>query len=348
MTTYKVLQIEAKTGDVVATLPVTGVSYSETLNAAGACTVGMPLDAADPSTLYPGRSALVVLRDEVPVWGGPLWTAAADLAGGTLTLNASGWHSYYSGRVLHDGYSRKADQALLLRDWFELCNGDGGIGTDTSQLRTTGRIRDRAWTQYELKVIAEAINELAEEDGGFIFRYETYWVSPTRIGHRAVMEAVGGSPFPFVLTHRVNCDVTQVGYDSAAMATRVYAVGADNGNGTKLVGIADNFGLDALPTKHVVQSFSDVKSTQTLIDKAYAIAAAGSAPVAIPTLTLYPGVFDPTSFKPGDSGAVSIDSGYVAVFDDFVVTERKTDIDANGTEVTSLSLANKEVFTSGD
>ncbi|WP_433858232.1 hypothetical protein [Streptomyces kronopolitis] len=346
MPEYEVLQVEAKTGNVEMALPVTGISYGETLNAAGACSVGMPLDAADPSTLIPGRSALVVTRDDEPVWGGILWTASADLAAGTLALNASGWHSYYAGRVLHDGYNRKTDQALLLSDWFALCNGDGGIDTDVSRLTTTGKIRSRTWTQYELKVVSEAINELAEEDGGFNFRYETFWRSNTRVGNRALKTGKGGNPIPFALTHKANCDVTQVSYDAAAMATRVYAVGADNGNGTKLVGIADN-ALD-MPTKHSVTTFSDVKSTEALLVKAYAIASAGRAPVAIPSLTLYPGEFNPLDFIPGDSGGVQVDSGYVAILDDFVITERKTDVDVNGTEVTSLSLANKELFTSGD
>ncbi|CAD80113.1 minor tail protein [Streptomyces phage phiBT1] len=334
MTDYEVLQVEAKTGNVIATLPVTDIKYGETLNAAGTATVGMPLDAADPDTLAPGRSALVVCRDGEPDWGGMLWTAAADLAQGTLTLNASGWHSYYAGRVLHDGYERKSDQALLLRDWYEMCNEDGGIGTDTSRLTTSGRVVSRLWTQYELKVVADAISELAEERSGFNFRYETYWRSATQLGNRLLMYPMNSAATPFALTHRLNCDVTQVSYDAAAMATRAYAVGADNGNGTKLVGIADN-ALD-MPTKHLVQSFSDVKSTETLISKAYAIAAAGAAPVAIPTLTLYPGAFKPSDFVPGAVGAVQVDSGYVRVLDDFVITERSTSIDANGTELTNV------------
>lgn len=346
MPEYEVLQVEAMTGNVIATLPVTGIDYGETLNAAGTCTVGMPLDAADPATLVPGRSALVVARDDELMWGGQLWTASADLAAGLLTLNASGWHSYYAGRLLNDGYNRKTDQALLLADWYKLCNDDGGIGTDTSRLTTTGRIRSRTWTQYELKPVAEAISELADEDGGFNFRYETYWRSKTRIGNRVIKTGLGGSPFPFALTHRETCDVTQVSYDAAAMATRVYAVGADNGNGTKLVGIADN--ALSMPKKQLAVSFSDVKSTETLLEKARALAYAGSAPIAIPTLTLYPGAFSPADFMPGDAGAVQIDSGYVAVLDDFVVTERRTSVDANGTEVTALSLANKGLFASAD
>ncbi|MFJ8955624.1 hypothetical protein ACIRO1_36590 [Streptomyces sp. NPDC102381] len=346
---YEVLQVESLTGYVVGSLPVTGISYSETRNAAGACTVGIPLGAADPETLVPGRSALVVTRDDEPVWGGLLWTASADLAGGTLSLNASGWHSYYAGRVLHDGYTGSKDQASLLSDWYAACNVDGGISTDTSQVRARGQVRTRSWTKYELKPVSDAISELAEDEGGFSFRYETYWVDSTHVGNRVLISDPGGNAMPYPLTHTVNCNVTQVAYDATAMATRVYAVGADNGDGSKLVGIADNATLTGvMPTKHAVQTFSDVKATQPLIDKAAAIALAGRAPIAIPTLTLYPGQYNPTAFHPGDSGPVQVDSGYVRVLDDFVITERKTDVDTNGTEATSLSLANKELFTSAD
>ncbi|MEW2406473.1 hypothetical protein [Streptomyces griseoviridis] len=348
---YEVVQTDAQTGGVVTTLPVASITYTETLNAAGSASVSIPLTApeADPTTLYPGASGFAILRDGEPVWGGLLWTAAADLSTGVLTLNASGYHSYYAGRVLHDGYNRKADQAHLLRDWYELCNAENGIATDTSRLTTTGRIRSRTWTQYELKNIAEAVQELAEDAGGFNFRYVPYWTDNGRIGNRVLKADQGENVIPFALVHRENCNVTQVSYDSAAMATRVYAVGADNGNGTKLVGIADNEDLAArMPTKHMVQTFSDVKTTETLLDKSAAIRDAGREPVAIPSLTLYPGAFSPTDFVPGDSGAVQADYGYVALLSDFVITERKTDVDVNGTESTSLSLANKELFTSAD
>ncbi|MEV7467192.1 hypothetical protein AB0O20_11925 [Streptomyces kronopolitis] len=348
---YEVVQTDARTGKVVATLPVTGISYGETLNDTGSASVTIPLDApeADPSSLVPLKSGLAVLRDGEPVWGGIYWTWSADLAQSTLTLNASGYHSYYKGVALVAGYSRKADQAHLLADWVKVGNDAGGIGTDTTRLTTTGRLRTRKWTKYEFKNVAEAIEELAEDAGGFNFRYEPYWTKDGRVGHRLLKTLRGGSPLAMTLEHGVNCDVTQVAGDGSALATDVYAIGADNGNGTKLLGTATNADLaKTMPRKSVVTTFSDVKKTDALVDKADAMRAVGSAPIAIPSLTVYPGMYTPADFTPGDSGTVRASYGYVQLTTDFVVTERQTAVDANGTELISLTLANKEVFTYGD
>jgi hypothetical protein len=95
-------------------------------------------------------------------------------------------------------------------------------------------------------------------------------------------------------------------------------------------------------------TYADVKETQTLLDKANAAANIGRLPIASPTLTLYPGMFDPTQFTNGDFVEVECDYGYVALLDSFAITERKVDIDANGTETVTLSLANRELFLSGN
>lgn len=349
MTDFEVLQVEATTGSVIATLPVTGIAYGETLNAAGTATVGMPLDAADPDTLQPGRSALVVTRDGEPDWGGLLWSASADLAGGVLTLNASGWHSYYGARYLDmpGGYSGKTDQALLLRAWIEHANANGGIGTDTSRLTTTGRIRERKWGFSEFKKIADAIGELADEDGGFDFRYETFWADAkrTRIGNRILKEARASLTFP-ALTHRLDADVASVAYDGSKLATEAVAFGADMGTGVKPYHITSNW-LDG-PALTQVVTYSDLKATADLIPKAAALAAVGRQVIAIPTLNLYPGVYDPAAFNVGAYGTVSVDSGYVRLLEEFVITERRISVDVNGTETAALSLASKEVFASGD
>ncbi|QAX94715.1 minor tail protein [Streptomyces phage Lilbooboo] len=363
MPDFEVLQVEAKTGDVIATLPVTGISYGETLNAAGTATIGMPLDAADPETLTPGRAALVVLRDGEPDWGGMLWTATADLNAGTLALNASGWHSYYGacylggwvpredggGRILGKwgGYKGTKDQALLLTDWIEWANDNGGIGTDTSRLTTTGKIRSREWGFSEFKNIAEAINELADEDGGFDFRYETYWANAarTRIGNRLLKSPRVSLTFP-TLTHRLDADVSQVAYDGSKLATRAWAFGADMGTGVKPYHSVVN-DLDT-PSLTQVVTYGDLKATADLVPKAAALAAVGRQVIAIPTLHLYPGVYDPASFVVGSHGTVNVDSGYVRLLEEFVITERRIDVDVNGTETAALSLASKEVFVSGD
>jgi hypothetical protein len=359
MSEYEVLQVEARTGNVEATLPVTGISYSETLNGAGSASLTIPLDLADPAKLKVGRSALVPTADGEPVWGGLLWGATADLAAGTLTLNASGWHSYYDRRYLvrfvprlgpslgrWSGYAARKERSEMLRDWFEIA-ADEGIGTDTSLLTEHGYFRSRNWGFAEFKNMAEAIDELAEEGSGFDFWYETVWrnAARTRIANRIRMRSRLSRAFP-TLTHRSNADITQVTYDGTKLATRVWAFGADDGKGSKPFATRDNT-LDT-PKLDQVVTFSDVKNLAALQPKSSAMSAAGRVPIAIPTLTVYPGLFQPSQFMPGSVGFVKADAGYVKLNDDYVLTERHVTVDENGTETISLSLASKEVFVSDD
>ncbi|MFD9904793.1 hypothetical protein [Streptomyces sp. NPDC059063] len=351
--TYAVVQTDMKTGNVVRPLPITGVSFTHTLNDTGAATVGIPLFApeADPESLIPGVSGLVVLREGAPVWGGILWTLSADIAAGTLTLNASGFHSHYKARHFVAGWTaRSTEQATILKDWFAYCNTANGIGTDASGLKPTGHKRTRLWTRYELKNVAEAVEELADNLGGFNFRYETYWKTPGKqIGNRFVIADRAGVPTAHRLTHRANCNVTRVSYDSTALATTAYAVGADPGNGGKLVAGKVNRELAGrMPDRLKVTTYSDVKETQTLFDKAAATLNAGAVPVAIPELTLYPDQFSPADFVPGEYAAIQVDAGYVALYDEFVVTECGTAVDANGSESISLALASKDVFNNAN
>lgn len=345
---YTVVQTDPRTGAIIAELPVTGISYTHTLNADGSASVGVPMSApeADPSTLIPGMSGLAILRDGLPVWGGFVWTASADIAAGVLTLNAAGYHSYYRGRVLdmgYTGYSGMDEQASMVRSWITTANADNGINTETGLIGNTGKIKRRTWSRSELKNIAEAIEELANEFDGFTFRYEPYRSTSGGIRNRIrIFPKV--VPKNFNLRHLNNCEIAQVSYDSSAMATRVFALGADNGNGTKLLGLADNLALSAaMPTKVIVSTFGDEKATQALRMKAAAIAAAGHKPIAIPSVTLYPGT-SPLDFMPGFSGTVQADAGYVQLLDEYVVTETKTTVDANGTEVVALALADKDLF----
>ncbi|MFD7610996.1 hypothetical protein [Streptomyces sp. NPDC059828] len=336
----------------MARLPVTGIEYVDTLNGAGTASVGMPLHApeADPSTLLPGASGLAILRDDTPVWGGILWGATADLSAGTLALSASGYHSYYAHRYLDStkGYSRKnADQSTLLKDWISYANANGGIGTDTSAIATRGRTATREWSFSEFKKISEAIEELADDLDGFNFRYEPYWVTTgTRIGNRFRVVKRGAEAYP-QLEHRVSCNVTGVTYDGTQLATQAYAFGADLGTWMKPFATSSNPALTT-PRMVTVATYSDLKASGQLIPKAAALATVGSQPIAVPTLTLYPQQFSPVQFQPGAVGTAIADSGYVALMEQYVITERRVGVDVNGTETVSLALASKEVFDNGN
>ncbi|WP_316528338.1 hypothetical protein [Kitasatospora brasiliensis] len=55
MARYELLQTKLKTGEVVASLPATAISYTETLNQAGTATFMIPLNPpqASPAKLFP-------------------------------------------------------------------------------------------------------------------------------------------------------------------------------------------------------------------------------------------------------------------------------------------------------
>ncbi|WP_235094200.1 hypothetical protein [Streptomyces sp. A1-5] len=346
------MSFNLKTQQVLDSLPVTAISYTDTLNAAGnmTCTVPLNAPAATPDRLFPGGAGLVVLRDGEPIWGGILWTLNAELEAGTLTLNASGFHSHLKAKHFIAGETaRDVDQNAMVRNWIERSNANGGIATDTTKIMNAGRKRTRVWTRYELKNVGDAIEEVAEVIDGFNFRYAPYWVERgKRIGNRFLISPRAGTPVEHRLEHRLTCNVTSVSYDGTALATNAYAMGADNGAGEKLLGSAHNAELaERIPARDGVATFNDVKETRTLLSKAQAMTDAGREPVAIPTLTLYPGM-NPADFTVGEAVTVRVDSGYVKVLADFIITERKVDVDATGREDASLSLANRELFTNGN
>ncbi|MFI9721532.1 hypothetical protein ACIHFE_18075 [Streptomyces sp. NPDC052396] len=346
------MSFHLKTQEIYDALPVTAIAYTDTLNASGtmSCTVPLSAPAATPDKLYPGGTGLAVLRDGEPIWGGILWTLNADLEAGTLTLNASGFHSHLKGKHFVAGETaRDVDQNAMVRNWVSRSNANSGIATDVSRIKDSGRKRTRVWTRYECKNLGDAIEELAEVIDGFNFRYAPYWIERRkRMGNRLLISPRSGTPGTGLLEHRINCNVTSVSYDSTALATNAYAIGADNGAGEKLMGSARNAELgERIPARDSVTTYTDIKETETLLSKAQAAIDAGREPVAIPTLTLYPGM-SPAGFTVGDAVTVRVDSGYVAVLDDFIITERKVDIETTGREGVSLSLANRKLFTNGD
>ncbi|MFF4408113.1 hypothetical protein [Streptomyces sp. NPDC001404] len=352
---YELVSFRLKTGAVLDYLPVSALSYTETLNAAGSMSATVPLDApgVTPDSLAPGGTGLMVLRGGVPIWGGILWTLAADLAAGTITLNASGFHTHYAGKHFVNGETKdNVDQGAALREWFARSNapGSNGIGTDTSQVKNTGRKVSRSWTRYECMSVAAAIEDLADDAGGFHFRYVPYWAAEgTKVGNRFLITGVSESVSRHTLEHRINCNVTGVSYDSSVLTTNVYTFGADDNSGSKPTVSASNPDLSALiPAKDVVLTFSDVKDIDTLAKKAAAAISIGRAPIAIPTLTLYPGMFSPADFMPGDVTTVRVDAGYVRLFNQFVVTERRVDVASTGVETIGLALANRELFENGN
>lgn len=107
---YTYIVADVVTNKVLASIPVIDVSFQRSLTGAGSFTGTIPINQqTSPFSLYnntmPGRTALYVLRDNVNVWGGIIWSRDYNMIGRTLGINASEFPSYFMHRAIWKTYN---------------------------------------------------------------------------------------------------------------------------------------------------------------------------------------------------------------------------------------------------
>jgi hypothetical protein len=200
--TYTYLFCDLRTDELLAELPLSGVSYSYELNGVGTLRATIPYNdetlPLDPETAsQPARTAVYVDRDGVLVWGGIIWTR--DRTTGGKKIQAAEFLSYYQHRYVKKTLS--TDTSLLINPSFVDAGGQrlypdqmhivwsllryatdqpgGNIGLDINPLAGPPHGIDRtvSYFGYERPEIYKAITELAAADTGFDFGVEVGWTS---------------------------------------------------------------------------------------------------------------------------------------------------------------------------
>jgi hypothetical protein len=102
---YRYFVVDIMSNELLAEIPFTGVSYSRSLREAGEFSGSIAITEATANlSLYentlPGKTALYVVRNNVCVWGGIVWTRSYDIVGKSLSVSASEFSSYFYKRVL--------------------------------------------------------------------------------------------------------------------------------------------------------------------------------------------------------------------------------------------------------
>lgn len=115
---YKYITADFLTGNILAEIPATNVTYQRGLKTAGSFSGTVPImPGVNLTELYnntlPGKTALYVLRDNVCVWGGLIWSRDYDLVNKTLQLNASEFPSYFTKRLIWKTYDYSFDGFML-------------------------------------------------------------------------------------------------------------------------------------------------------------------------------------------------------------------------------------------
>lgn len=320
-------------------LPFTIGEYGRALTEAG--TVSAALNVGDPRNqryqpwdrTQPRRTTLVILRDEVVVgewiiWQRPPYKPTEQM----LNINASEVRSYFDHRLLRPtggpGGAAKTlsftatDQFAIFRALVADCLtvtylgmpvGDIGVEMDDTQM--SGVLRDRkdvgdeqgAYHGYQFQVYGELLDNLANLDGGFEWRVDSY-LDPDR-NLRRVLRL--GYPY---LGHPPNDDAITLEYpgavidyewpeDGAASANYIAAIGAGEevamkwGEGYAALELASGF-----PLLERTTSYKSASVQATLTAHATADVAALMGDQVVPSLT----VRGRPDISPGDHVKVRI------------------------------------------
>ena len=281
-TTYRYLFADLLTNQILAELPLTGVSFTQQLNQSGTLNGHLLLSAVNSAQFnvnaatIPGRSAIYVDRNGDLIWGGVIWNRTYNSAEQVLNLTAREFESYFERRRISATQSfTNTDQLVIARTLIDdaqlVPSGDIGVITGSE---TSGVLIDRVYYDYELKNVYQAIQDLSRAEDGFDFNIN---VSYDPITEEPIKTLVLGYPrsgviydlndpqalvFMFPAGNIVEYEYPE---DASIAANTIYALGAGSNEG-KLLSIAQDTTkiTDGWAVLEDVANYSDVTDSALL------------------------------------------------------------------------------------
>lgn len=367
-TTYRYLFVDLLSNEIIAELPLTGVSFTQQLNQAGAFDAHLLLSGintfqfnVDASTT-PARNAIYVDRNGILVWAGIIWSRTYNSDAQTLTLTARELISYFERRrIIETVAFNNADQLVVAKTIIENAQdvpyGDIGILYNTEGQTTSGVLIDRVYYNYELKTVFNAVQDLSRQDDGFDFDIDVEYDSVTGLPTAAFntyyprVGTLYDPDDPYALTFIFpSGNIVEYEYpeDGTTAANTIYALGAGSNEG-KQIAVAEN--LDYLGNGWALledqANYSDI-TDQTVLDS---LAAGQVAVVAYPPTTLKivcPPYIDPEfgTYRVGDECRVLItDSRFPTGLDAvYRIVGLSLQPGEDGPERVTLTLTNEVVI----
>jgi len=248
------LVADLATNRILAEVPLTTVRYGKKLGGTGQVSATLNLgdprvQAEDPADLTtPARRVVYVLRDDVPVWGGLVWTRRYDSANQRISLGCGDFWSYYDHRKVllkldpakytDLGYIAHLDPVDLEEmDQNEIARrliagaalhdgGDIGVIPDATM---SGVITSRAYFGFQNVSVGDALRKLSQVAGGPDMYFD---VGPLDAAGRPSRRLRLGDPSlgqqgsPHVWEFGGNMVSYTWPSDGTRMATRVFADGS--------------------------------------------------------------------------------------------------------------------------
>ncbi len=248
-TEYRYLFADVLANSVLAELPLTGVSFGKTLNAAGSFNGSLLLSdlredvyaIADNTT--PGRTALYVDRSGTIVWGGIVWGRQYQSEGQRIDFQAREFESYFEKRRILTTYSASSvDQLQVAKALVDQVQAvaSGNIGITVPSL-TSGVLVSKTYNSWDQKPLAESLYELSRADNGFDWNIDVSYDSSFNIvknldlayPRRGTVYAAGLTTVP-VLEFPGNVVSYTYPEEGGSIANTMLGVGSGSGEGKYL------------------------------------------------------------------------------------------------------------------
>ena len=324
-TQYRYLFADLITNDILAELPLTNVSFTQTLNTPGSFS-GTILGSDINETGYdiagstiPARTAIYVDRDGVLIWGGIIWLRTWDSDSQHFSFEAREFGSYFERRRI-TGDFMDGDQALvydnedqlfiaqdLLTLAQDLAGGDIGVVIPNN---VSGVDVTRVYYAYEFKDVWGAIKDLSNQQDGFDFNIDVAYdtnLEPRKYAQTAY-------PYRGITFNANNADALVfefpgniVAYewpdDGSVVANQMFGIGPQS-NEAKIVAVATaptNQIAAGYPLLEDTVSYTDQYDPTILYQQTLGEVTAKQEPVVTPKIVI-PAYASPVlgSYKTGD------------------------------------------------
>lgn len=138
---YRYYTADLLTNEILSEIPFRGVSYERAIKGAGGFSGSIPV-IADTKTLdlyestMPGKTALYVVRDNVCVWGGIVWTRSYNVVDRILQVSASEFTSYFYHRRIWKTWSHQFGAKVTVANGVATAVFDNGSSTSLAPAAT--------------------------------------------------------------------------------------------------------------------------------------------------------------------------------------------------------------------
>lgn len=188
---YRVLVGDLVTNTLYDELPVTRINFSHVLNGPGKCDISMsPNPQSDllqkkliASNIDPAKTVIYIEKDGVVLWAGVLWEVFVVYPANRLRIIGEGFWSYFRRRIIGETTTfTDRDQHYVAKTLIDnaLAETGGDIaGISTASTNVTSGVNvSRTYYNYQRRFVGEAIEDLANREGGFDFDIESTWKNP--------------------------------------------------------------------------------------------------------------------------------------------------------------------------